>query len=115
MMRYIDSQIPKHKLSDANMIGCATRQLGDVFFTGFLIVEDGAVSDIGLHGPFGSWMEGHTFSCGWTGRNEDDLNAGRLVHVPDDDSIAPDIRAHLIRCFKGALEHGENPCIYQPE
>jgi hypothetical protein len=114
-MRHIDSCIPKSKLSSSNMIACATRQYGDVFFTGMLIVEDGAVSDIGLHGPFGSWMEGHTFSCGWTGAHEGDLNAGRPVRVPDDDNIPTEIRAHLIRCFKGAFEHGENLCSYQPE
>jgi hypothetical protein len=40
MMRHI-SCIPKSKLSSSNMIA-----------SGMLIVEDGAVSDIGLHGPF---------------------------------------------------------------
>jgi hypothetical protein len=114
-MRYIDSQIPKHKLNNFNMICTATRQHGDVFFTGFLVVEDGDISHIALHGPFGSWMEGHKFSYDWVGVHEDDLNAGRPVRIPDDDSIGGELRTHLIRCFKGAFEHNENLCSYQPE
>lgn len=114
-MRHISSCIPKSKLGHSNMIATATRQHGDVFFTAMLIIEDGAISDIGLHGPFGTCTEGHKFSYAWTGRNEDDLNAGRAVRVPDDDSIPAETREHLVRCFKGAFEHGENLCSYEPE
>ena len=114
-MRFIESRIPKSKLNNSNMIATVTRQHGDVFFAAMVIIEDGDITDIGLHGPFGSCAEGRKFSFDWTGRNEDDLNAGRLVHVPDDDSIPAETREHLVRCFKGAFEHGENLCSYQPE
>jgi hypothetical protein len=114
-VRYIDSCIPKSKLSNSNMIATVTRQYGDVFFAAMLVIEDDDITDIGLHGPFASCAEGRTFTYDWTGRNEGDLNAGRAVRVPDDDSIPAETREHLVRCFKGAFEHGENLCSYQPE
>ena len=88
-MRHISSCIPKSKLGHSNMIATATRQHGDVFFTAMLIIEDGAISDIGLHGPFGTCTEGHKFSYAWTGRNEDDLNAGRAVASPTTTASQP--------------------------